>query len=370
MRATERTRLDRWVVSIHELITDIPKRKTGLADRAAAEYHHLHALRAHPRRSGQRCVDQRGLVHAYEERGRWRIDRSCVGLPKLGQIAMYGHALATRITGDVEMGGSECGTAREAESRIRSSRRFDSSSASPASSHSFSVPSASSPGANIVRAQVAPVSSALTLVIRLANRSTWAPAYRAAVDEATERARSRCCSTASARPSPTYSGTLRALKSSLSAHSYLEHRADTDFFSGAPQQALTTLSYSDNVDLQRSAALAWAEITEKDVREVTRDTLDPILFLLQSLDVEVQRAASAALGNLAVETNNKTTIVNLGGLEPLIRQMLSPNVGAWSPTADFSRAQRCNATRSAASPTWRRQRRTSRRLPSRERWCR
>ena len=37
-----------------------------------------------------------------------------------------------------------------------------------------------------------------------------------------------------------------------------------------------------------------------DVREVNRDTLEPILFLLQSPDIEVQRAASAALGNLAV----------------------------------------------------------------------
>lgn len=39
-----------------------------------------------------------------------------------------------------------------------------------------------------------------------------------------------------------------------------------------------------------------------DVREVDRDTLEPILFLLQSADVEVQRAASAALGNLAVNS--------------------------------------------------------------------
>lgn len=37
-----------------------------------------------------------------------------------------------------------------------------------------------------------------------------------------------------------------------------------------------------------------------DVREVDRSTLEPILFLLQSPDIEVQRAASAALGNLAV----------------------------------------------------------------------
>jgi vacuolar protein 8 len=80
------------------------------------------------------------------------------------------------------------------------------------------------------------------------------------------------------------------------------------------------------------------------VREVDRDTLEPILFLLQSPDIEVQRAASAALGNLAVNSKlhntrdgidkrlmdflaeNKVAIVLLGGLTPLIRQMMSPNV--------------------------------------------
>ena len=79
-------------------------------------------------------------------------------------------------------------------------------------------------------------------------------------------------------------------------------RTTTNFFTGSPLQALTTLSFSDNVDLQRSAALAFAEITEKEVRPVGRDTLDPILFLLNSHDTEVQRAASAALGNLAVNS--------------------------------------------------------------------
>ncbi|RXK37061.1 vacuolar protein 8 [Tremella mesenterica] len=107
---------------------------------------------------------------------------------------------------------------------------------------------------------------------------------------------------------------------------YLENRSTTNFFSGSPLAALTILSFSDNVDLQRSAALAFAEITEKEVREVGRDTLDPVLYLLTSHDAEVQRAASAALGNLAVNPENKLLIVSLGGLEPLIRQMLSPNV--------------------------------------------
>ena len=45
-----------------------------------------------------------------------------------------------------------------------------------------------------------------------------------------------------------------------------------------------------------------------DVREVDRDTLEPILFLLQSPDIEVQRAASAALGNLAVNSKTSSSV--------------------------------------------------------------
>ncbi|KAM3416778.1 Vacuolar protein 8 [Cercospora zeina] len=108
--------------------------------------------------------------------------------------------------------------------------------------------------------------------------------------------------------------------------SFLDNRAETDFFSGPPLDALSTLVYSQNIDLQRSASLTFAEITERDVRPVDRSTLEPILFLLESPDIEVQRAASAALGNLAVDGQNKTLIVSLGGLTPLIRQMNSPNV--------------------------------------------
>ncbi|KAK4188202.1 armadillo-type protein [Podospora australis] len=107
---------------------------------------------------------------------------------------------------------------------------------------------------------------------------------------------------------------------------YLENRAETDFFSGEPLRALSTLVFSENIDLQRSASLTFAEITERDVRAVDRDTLGPILYLLENPDLEVQRAASAALGNLAVNAENKVLIVQLGGLPPLIRQMMSTNV--------------------------------------------
>ena len=40
-------------------------------------------------------------------------------------------------------------------------------------------------------------------------------------------------------------------------------RGETDFFTGQPLQALSILVYSENVDLQRSASLTFAEITER-----------------------------------------------------------------------------------------------------------
>jgi len=48
-----------------------------------------------------------------------------------------------------------------------------------------------------------------------------------------------------------------------------------------------------------------------DVRPVDKATLEPILFLLESPDIEVQRAASAALGNLAVDGVKASTPVTL-----------------------------------------------------------
>lgn len=107
---------------------------------------------------------------------------------------------------------------------------------------------------------------------------------------------------------------------------YLEDKDNLDFYSGGPLKALTTLVYSDNLNLQRSAALAFAEITEKYVRQVSRDVLEPILILLQNSDPQIQVAACAALGNLAVNNENKLLIVEMGGLEPLINQMMGNNV--------------------------------------------
>ncbi|KAJ2724390.1 Vacuolar protein 8 [Coemansia sp. Benny D115] len=107
-----------------------------------------------------------------------------------------------------------------------------------------------------------------------------------------------------------------------------ERRATVSFYEGEPLKALSTLVYSDIYHLQLSAATAFSEISEMDTRPVSREALEPILYLLQSPHIDVQHGASAALGNLAVNMENKLLIVRMGGLEPLIRQMLSPNIDA------------------------------------------
>ncbi|KAJ1664407.1 Vacuolar protein 8 [Coemansia sp. RSA 1813] len=107
-----------------------------------------------------------------------------------------------------------------------------------------------------------------------------------------------------------------------------ERRASVNFYEGEPLKALSTLAYSDVYRLQISAATAFSEISERDTRPVSREALEPILHLLQSKHINVQHGASAALGNLAVNVENKLLIVRMGGLKPLIRQMLSPNIDA------------------------------------------
>lgn len=120
-----------------------------------------------------------------------------------------------------------------------------------------------------------------------------------------------CWPTANGKPSPTCWASSRMYTippTTPPPHTDSAQRAETDFFTGEPLRALSTLVYSDNIDLQRSASLTFAEITERDVRQVDQETLGPILFLLQNPDIEVQRAASAALGNLAV--NSMSAAVN------------------------------------------------------------
>ena len=123
------------------------------------------------------------------------------------------------------------------------------------------------------------------------------------------------------------------------------------FFHGAGLRALATLSYSDSSDLQRSAAMAFAQVTDnnsvvlivpeidtdptlnstKNVEylqcEVSRDFLMPLIYLLRSNDSSTLKSAAAALGNLATYDKNKLLIVQLGCLCTIHALLLSTPPG-------------------------------------------
>ncbi|KAJ2837016.1 Vacuolar protein 8 [Coemansia erecta] len=107
-----------------------------------------------------------------------------------------------------------------------------------------------------------------------------------------------------------------------------ENDTRISFYDGEPLRALTVLARSDVHHLQLSAATAFSEISEYDVRAVPQEALAPVLYLLQSAYADVQQGAASALGNLASVSANKRLIVEMGGLELLVRQMLSPNTEA------------------------------------------
>ncbi|TPX49807.1 methylthioribulose 1-phosphate dehydratase [Synchytrium endobioticum] len=103
-------------------------------------------------------------------------------------------------------------------------------------------------------------------------------------------------------------------------------REGVDFFGGEAIKALGILASSDSIELQRSAALAFAEVTEQDIRAVDRPSLEPLMSLLSSDDTEVQRAVAAALGNLATNADNKILMVQMGVLGLLTNLLQSSNL--------------------------------------------
>ncbi|KAI9224264.1 armadillo-type protein [Blastocladiella britannica] len=105
-----------------------------------------------------------------------------------------------------------------------------------------------------------------------------------------------------------------------------------DFLEGEPLALLTALARSadaapsspgaspldTDVRWARVSAMVFADITEEDPRPVGPDVLEPICYLLFSDDEEVQRTATAALGNLAVLAENKSPIVQMRILDRLL----------------------------------------------------
>jgi len=99
----------------------------------------------------------------------------------------------------------------------------------------------------------------------------------------------------------------------------------TNLFAPEPMGCLDILSQSQNPELLRSTALAFAEITENYAEGCGEETIVPILRLLHSVDTDVQRSAASALGNLSCNVENKLRIVQLNALPPLASLLKSQN---------------------------------------------
>ncbi|KAJ1949984.1 Vacuolar protein 8, partial [Linderina pennispora] len=108
----------------------------------------------------------------------------------------------------------------------------------------------------------------------------------------------------------------------------LESNPNACLYEGEPQQALSTLAYSDAHSLQYTAATALSEVSEFDVRAVDAEIIKMLLYMLNSAYDDVQHSASSALGNLSVELANQHLIIKHSGLDALVRQMFSPSVGS------------------------------------------
>ncbi|XP_070533914.1 uncharacterized protein [Ptychodera flava] len=93
-------------------------------------------------------------------------------------------------------------------------------------------------------------------------------------------------------------------------------------------RALLILTYSDNVELQRSAALCYAEISERLMQPVTLNMMEPLVVLLQCRDLETTRATTLAVSNLAINgpDTNKEVIIQSGCVGLLTNLMSSPDV--------------------------------------------
>ncbi|KAF9109124.1 Vacuolar protein 8, partial [Mortierella sp. AM989] len=119
-----------------------------------------------------------------------------------------------------------------------------------------------------------------------------------------------------------------------------------DILRGEHLRNLSIVAFSNTMNIQQCAAEIYHAISTKDVGPVSEDALRPLLHLLQSNDLVVQRAATTALLNL-LHSNElvvqkaattamarlpdnvvgyKSKIVGLGAIEPLIRLMLSPDI--------------------------------------------
>ncbi|KAJ2799074.1 Vacuolar protein 8, partial [Coemansia guatemalensis] len=105
------------------------------------------------------------------------------------------------------------------------------------------------------------------------------------------------------------------------------------FYDGPALAALTVLAQSESAQLQHTAATAFSEVSEYDVRAAGAEALRVMVGLLAAEQAETRQAAATALGNLATHAANRRAIVKAGGLTGLVRQLRSAATGGGAGVA-------------------------------------
>ncbi|XP_052272427.1 uncharacterized protein LOC127872947 [Dreissena polymorpha] len=93
-------------------------------------------------------------------------------------------------------------------------------------------------------------------------------------------------------------------------------------------RALGILTYSDNMELQKSAALCYSEISGKMKVPISNALATPLVALLRSPHCVVQKLSSLAISNFVLNgpAINRVTLVEAGALKDLIPLLYSDNV--------------------------------------------
>ncbi|KAF8922927.1 Vacuolar protein 8 [Dissophora ornata] len=102
---------------------------------------------------------------------------------------------------------------------------------------------------------------------------------------------------------------------------------EADILKGEPLRNMSTLAFSDTVEMQLPVAGSYLMISIRVKKPISKDALKPLVHLLQSHDLEVQRATTAAISKFCTNNvENRPKFAELGAIEPLIRLIQSPDI--------------------------------------------
>uniref|UniRef100_UPI0037E70E0D uncharacterized protein n=1 Tax=Semicossyphus pulcher TaxID=241346 RepID=UPI0037E70E0D len=119
-------------------------------------------------------------------------------------------------------------------------------------------------------------------------------------------------------------------RSTQELHSvHLLHDDETQLLNPDSLQALNRLATSENTDLQMSAAMYYLHLSHHVRSPLSEAFMEPVMALLLSPDLDVQKTISLSLVNLLVKNNVcKELVVEMGMLVPLLELFQSGDTTA------------------------------------------